>query len=441
MELGWRQWLGGAALFAVLLVVYVSPRGAATVVVGLLIVALAEPFLRGRRPDWPDFSNRTLTAWLAFAGMAALSSLWSATPVASLLKPLYLAIAILAAWYAAGAIARLSDRQIGFLGEAIALTAAVAAVLVSIEIMTDQAINRAVLTAFPDLREDIAKHVRVVDGVVERLSATNLNRRTAVIAWMLWPALLIAAHDGNRLRGRIVTGLVAAGALVILAEGSHQSSQLAIALSALVFAAAKLAPEVTWRGLAALWIAATLLVVPAVHVAFKARLHEAPWLFHSAKHRVVIWGFAAEEIMEAPLIGVGADATRKAMKVAATEEGEREDLGYFKSAYADHAHNVYLQVWYELGVVGAGLFLVAGLAVLWAVSALSPAAQPFGLATFALTAGLIGFSYSLWQPWFMATPILAIAALMIGDRMARSPQGGKQGKAQTSSTPRLWLGA
>jgi O-antigen ligase len=93
-----------------------------------------------------------------------------------------------------------------------------------------------------------------------------------------------------------------------------------------------------------------------------------------------------------------------------------------------------LQVWYELGAIGALLFLSIGLLTLRAIAKLQASAQPAAIAMFATTSLLIGFSYSMWQTWFMAALGLAITMFTIalrkrsdqlqGDRDSNPPAEG-----------------
>ena len=75
-----------------------------------------------------------------------------------------------------------------------------------------------------------------------------------------------------------------------------------------------------------------------------------------------------------------------------------------------HPHNVYLQTWYELGFVGAVLFTAFGTLMLARVAKLNSVQRPFVFALFAAAAVQIGFSYNLWQIWFMC--LFGFAAAM-----------------------------
>jgi O-antigen ligase len=72
-----------------------------------------------------------------------------------------------------------------------------------------------------------------------------------------------------------------------------------------------------------------------------------------------------------------------------------------------HAHNEFLQTWYELGAVGVVLLLAAGCGVIFSIGRLSPGAQPFVLAQFAAFFAIAALSWGMWQSWLMALTGLA----------------------------------
>src|SRR3546814_3641058 len=78
----------------------------------------------------------------------------------------------------------------------------------------------------------------------------------------------------------------------------------------------------------------------------------AEYLPLSWQHRIEIWRFAAEKAAERPLTGWGFDATRVLGRIAESEVFSGRTL-------ALHPHNLSLQVWLELGGVGA--LLVVGI--------------------------------------------------------------------------------
>ena len=86
-----------------------------------------------------------------------------------------------------------------------------------------------------------------------------------------------------------------------------------------------------------------------------------------------------------------------------------------------HAHNVFLQVWYELGAVGARLFCALGLAVLAAIARAARPAQAYLAAGFASASVIGAFTWGLWQPWFLAAFVFsAMLAILAAEAQRRS---------------------
>ena len=197
-----------------------------------------------------------------------------------------------------------------------------------------------------------------------------------------------------------------------------------------VLGLAQVAPVVARRLVAAGWIAVTALVVPLSLAAYSNNLQLSPELFNTAKARIIIWGYTAEQVLHKPLIGVGTNATGIIDQQRGT--AKERPAGYASAEETRaHPHNFYLQVWYELGAVGAVLFGLAGLAVLAAIRRLPGTLHPIALAQFTMTAAMIGSSYGLWQTWLQASIAFAIIALLMAMKLALPTQS----RHQISSAP------
>lgn len=436
-----KAWWCGIATGTLVLTAVIGPRTTTVIMVLVLLVALADQFLRPALPRRPEKCDAAFVAVAVFAVWGLLSATWSHSPLHSLLKPTFLLLTLAAVWFALRSISTATRPVAHYLGEGALTALTIAFLLVAFEILTRQLITRSILTALPALYANITKHVTVAaDGSVIKVSEANLNRRMAVLIWFLWPAIMLAIYDPNRIRRVMAYACLSFGAAVILFYGSHQTSQIALLGGLAAFGVASwFNRTAVLTAVAGVWSAAVLLAVPVALMVLHADLHKADWLFHSARHRVVIWGTAAEEVIHSPLVGIGADATRSAMRkaVANARKAERtRDLGRFESGYADHAHNVYLQVWYELGAVGALLLLAIGLFTLRAIAKLQAGVQPAAIAMFVTTSLLIGFSYSIWQTWFISAFGLAITLLAVAIRK-RSDQLGTNRELNEPATGQM----
>ncbi len=345
-----------------------------------------------------------------------LSTIWShdrpATLAAFGLFTLYLASVLLAV---AGTRAE-TDHLIRRIALAIPAALIVGTMLVLIELLSANWIHRFVFTHVALLRPS-PKHVAIVEGVAAAFVPDELNRNIAIINLLLWPALLVISGRGKDLAWNLTKLMLflLVGGTTFLSE--HESSKLAFICSTFAFMVWRVWPRASRWVAAFFWTVATLLVVPAVLLAYRAELHAVDWLAVNARARVIIWAATADQVRQHPIVGVGAGATRRLQELRPKEQRYGHVLPWTTSS---HAHNVYLQTWYELGCVGAMLLLGLGLSFLSSISKLSPISQGFALSSFASGATIAGLSWGMWQPWHMAAYFLTIGMLAIGVRQAGS---------------------
>ena len=203
----------------------------------------------------------------------------------------------------------------------------------------------------------------------------------------------------------------------------QESSKTAIVAGVAAFALTRISARWALRLIAAGWITACLAVVPLALMAHRLDLHNANWLQTTAQHRIIIWNFTAEQVLKAPVFGIGAYMTYIVGPTIAAQNAPDEHL---PRKLSRHSHDVYLQTWFELGAVGALLLMTAGLMVLGRIGRLDPAVQPFGFATFCSAATLMASSYGIWQSWYMAIFGLTPVAFAIGARVFETGEVGAQ---------------
>lgn len=141
----------------------------------------------------------------------------------------------------------------------------------------------------------------------------------------------------------------------------------------------------------------------------------------SYSHRLWIWRYVAHRAFERPLLGWGLDASRdRELKQSMLWHSERFGLEEgLKSNPEDcanesiplHPHNMALQVWLELGVIGSILAstLLALFPILLTYLPVSRFGKSLAAATYA-SALVVGFvAYGVWQNWWMATLLINLA--------------------------------
>jgi hypothetical protein len=209
-------------------------------------------------------------------------------------------------------------------------------------------------------------------------------------------------------------------AAVLFSE--HDSSQVALLGSSLIVLLAWRWRQPVVRALAVLWCAAFIFVIPASFLTYQSGLHFANWLPESARARIILWEYTAQQALRHPLLGVGIKSTpilTDQKKAHATLEQPKRFV--YPRTGGHHGHDIFLQTWFELGAVGALLLALAGALVLMLVPLLPSTAQPFAAGTFAAFALVGAFAWGMWQTWFLCVvgllPLyLCVAA--VGKRQA-----------------------
>ncbi|MDH3231955.1 MAG: hypothetical protein OEQ29_00390 [Alphaproteobacteria bacterium] len=249
-----------------------------------------------------------------------------------------------------------------------------------------------------------------------------VNRNTTAIVYLALFAWLLCIW----LRGYDFTWVAAVPPLLAVVFAwlfGHFAVVLALFIGALVFGCAMLRPRLT--GVAIALLCAALVILAPVSGKLLAPgpwLRSAPVLVQfSAYHRLKIWSFAADRIMERPLLGWGIDASRRIPGGDAAIDINR-DLGLATRRYETqavimplHPHNAALQVWLELGIVGALLLaaLCGGIPIACTRAAWPRASIAAGLAVFSTAYVLAMLSFSLWQSRWHAALWLAGASAVI----------------------------
>lgn len=365
---------------------------AVAVTLALVLAVVAHRRLRGAWP-WPRPDR---AGWLALAllGWCAVAALWSPEPGRAMQTVGGLGALLGLALMAARALAEdaSAPRRLGL---ALAGGLALGLVLAAVDHASGHWLRLAV-RGFPEM------------------PFIGFGLKPAVSLMALLLPLVVAAPLGWLWRA----GLLGLGLVVALWLPS-ESAKIALLAGLGAAGAVALWPRGVSR-LAALGLAGFMLAAPLLFGLVLARAPALESLPRSAAHRVLIWDFAEARIAERPLLGWGMESSRAIP--GGSDNFPAEDLARFGLNSAEarqwfampsarrlplHTHNAALQIWLELGVVGAALAAALG-AVALLLAAGSPAA--FGMAVSAVATWQL--SFGVWQPWWVASVLLA--ALVAG---------------------------
>ncbi len=364
------------------LVVILSPQGfqAAFLLAGLLALPAALPTTSsaGRRPGAPvpAFDALVLACFAALLGWAAIGLLWTMNAE----RAAGLVAAALGVALASLALVRgLVDGRVRRWGR----------------IACVWGLGTAIALGLVDL---------LSEGAVQALTRPNtiwmvyeVNRLSAVVALLVWPALYLARTTPGRIA-------LLAGAIAMAGLGDSQTAILSLVAGGLVFVATRasrrlrtvLVVALPLGVLAAPWV---LLVLDGLTNTPLARVLPA----YTGLIRLQIWHAAAELWWSAPIHGLGLEAIRGATlpEIAWT----------FPDMRINHPHNAFLQSALDLGLVGNAL--LAGLVFALARLGTRSARAPLHLTALTAAMAAMATSWSLWATWWLATlTALALACLL-----------------------------
>ena len=242
------------------------------------------------------------------------------------------------------------------------------------------------------------------------LAARNVARASYVATVLFWPSVLRL----QRAHVPILAVVLVLGLGASLALFKLDAPILALILAALVFVGVQqFGRGVIWAliGAVVIYFAAAPLVAHAVTGMFHP--HELPGQIgkHSWAERLDIWRFVSGEVLQNPIKGWGLDASRA-----------------WPNDIPLHPHDAALQIWLELGALGAAL---AGLFWAWLFTRIAAmvegdrnmAAAAAATATAYLTIGAL--SFGVWQEWWLAVGAVAIVVcgLVVNSRRLDAASG------------------
>ncbi len=170
-----------------------------------------------------------------------------------------------------------------------------------------------------------------------------------------------------------------------------------------------------------MWVAGCLLVAPVIGTVLApfrdGRIVAHLQAFH-LKERIEIWNAFDIALRDKPIVGYGFGASQEVIEAVAQKRGFDQAMDVARNI---HPHNGYLQVWVEMGLVGAVLALAAVVLSVGRLNSRSVAfTSRFGIWSFCCVLMLL--SHSLWQTWWIAS-IGAAATWLRVDEVDRPGDG------------------
>ncbi len=342
---------------AILIAVAASLVSARTVAFSYWIIVagfIAAAALR-RTADWSQLRPGPVAFHFAgFLLFVLLSTTWAARPGIPLEKACVAMLVAGGAWIAAQLVRSETRPNLLHMGEGIWIGLLVGLLYLLVELLTDQSIKLWLFRAIgvgPDDLKPIIFFEWDGNRLIE-ISRDDLSRNMTSAVLFLWPAILAVSATWAKSWRALGAAFFAALAITVVMMSWHESSKLALLVGLVVFGLAKLSLPLVGRFSAIAWVVLCLAMPPAALIADRLDLHHAPWIQATARHRIIIWNYTAEKMLGAPLLGVGANMTYVLGPELEADMPEHAE-GTLVETISIHSHNIYLQTWFELGLIGA----------------------------------------------------------------------------------------
>ncbi len=373
------------SIFAFVLppITVMAPKG--TVPLLLVTATLAGLILwrAGRRPPLPDLRVTAVLALLVI--WCAIASLWSFNTPSALTLAGRIAVLFAAGLFLFALAGTLDDRARVRIGRWLTYGLALALLLMVIEAAFD----------FP-----VLGLFKTTD--IEKDPIFWLNRGATAMAMLVWPTSGYLWRNGLRRTTLGVPLLVA----VILIFLSSVAAIASLALGGVILCLTLASRKVGRPLLIVLTLAAFVGTPIAAKQLHALGWHEAGWLDPSAQHRVEIWNYTTDLVLERPLHGWGFDGAREISRLHIVSP----DTG--RSTMPLHPHNMVLQVLLELGAVGGAIvFALLWLLVDGVSRVTNKASRSCAAALFTSTLTIASVSFGIWQNAWLA--LMISAALLV----------------------------
>jgi exopolysaccharide production protein ExoQ len=245
----------------------------------------------------------------------------------------------------------------------------------------------------------------------EHVMFVSYNRGLTLISLTIWSVGLILWRRSPMWFWALMAA--ALGLNMVFTSGAATTGLL---IGVVAFLIAHKAPRRTatvFASLAVLYIAVSPFVhawvlSPKVFPINRVEMEKKYGYFpRSAYHRILIWNFSSEKALERPVLGWGFHTSR-------VVPGGGTHLDTSEQSLPLHPHNGVVQVWLELGALGAAI-IVAMIATAvgrirrWPIG---DGATEIALAGFAGGYTMICISYGLWQSWWLASMFYGVAFLI-----------------------------
>ena len=389
-----------------------APKGLVILFVVTVLAVLTWACIFKKKLRWPP--RYFWAPFAVFVAYAAMSSVWSPTPLVSLKSAIVLGLITFGGLLLVSFANNLEIAERTVLTRALIIGIVLTIVLLGVERFTDISIWRWV--------RSLITGVAIVPVPAKPMYV--YNAAMGVGSLYIWSTLLFWL-GGRRMLA--IAGAFLAILIIFWSEAETPAMAVLLGvLTALLFWRGRSVMRVLLAGsVIALTVAAPL--IPGLFPGPETIRPDMPFLSHSAIQRITIWKVAAKHIAEDPVAGLGMNTSRSLYGKETKYVGNYpppEPGGIAWHVNSEpiplHPHNGIIQIWLELGGLG-----IAGLA--WIIFTLvritrGCMGEPLVFGFYVSSLATASLSFGAWQNWWVCTLWLTGVLLVSQIPPAKLPQ-------------------
>lgn len=300
-------------------------------------------------------------------------------------------------------------------------------VWLALEMYFSAPITTFIYSNFTDNHPLVGKRGIFVGDDLIGLNPVTFNKHAGALILVLFPTLLIANSRFKKTYSKFLFfGVLMVGSFTIIVS-HNETTKIALTAGLMTLLISMYSKKlIHWLLLSGFFIA-IIAAIPSAKLPMMLDLHKASWVANSAKERFYIWDYTADQTALSPMIGFGTVAarhmSRNYLKKNLISEKTRNgnQLHYWSKEnnrfyLHSHAHNGFLQIWFDLGAIGSLSFLFICFAVFQRINKLPDQLKPTIYAFCASVFFVVLTGFGFWQTWLwtvFSCSVLAIVAAAI----------------------------
>ena len=364
------------------IIAVVSPKLLAFVlpVVGLLYSIFY--LVKYKSLPFKNLDLRVITILMIFFAFAACSYFWSVNPENSIEKVIKTVLAITTSVFIIAIILEKQSVEPFYVTKYMPISVIIASIILLIETYFGYPIYHTVRNIPYD----------------EIVAPARINSSVVAVSVLIWPAIYIAWQN----KKLPIIASIAILATIMVFSSDTQTAMLGLILSSIAFLIATKLPKLLLKTIAILtfvgillspWIAQLLYnYPPSIFV---------NWSSASAAPRMEVWDYVARYALNSPIYGWGIEATRNIHDFQSAKI-------FYQVTEVNHPHNFAIQLWIELGAIGAILGSVFIYLFTNMILRVNVDKLKFLTASFVNILVINLFGYGMWQGWLIGLELMLI---------------------------------